>query len=53
MKKTMLALAGLAAREQAVYLYMNFGSHQDSTLLDDEEIGRVATSIATFFCRSV
>lgn len=38
-----LALAALAAREQAVYLYMNFGSHQDSTVVDDEEIGRVGT----------
>lgn len=38
-----LVLAGFAAREQAVYLYMNFGSHQDSALVADEEIGRVGT----------
>ncbi|HUU60986.1 MAG TPA: peptidoglycan DD-metalloendopeptidase family protein [Acidimicrobiia bacterium] len=38
-----LALAGLAAREQAVYLYMNFGSHRDSSVLADEEISRAGT----------
>jgi len=38
-----LALAGLAAREQAVYLYMNYGNDRDSALLDDEEIGRAGT----------
>jgi len=38
-----LALAGLAAREQAVDLYMNFGSNRDSSLLEDEEIGRAGT----------
>ena len=38
-----LALAGLAAREQAVYLYMNFGSYRDSSAMADEEISRAGT----------
>jgi hypothetical protein len=38
-----LALAALSAREQAVYLYMNFGSNQDPSLFDDVEIGRAGT----------
>jgi murein DD-endopeptidase MepM/ murein hydrolase activator NlpD len=38
-----LVLAGLAAREQAVYLYVNFGSNRDSAALADEEIGRAGT----------
>jgi len=38
-----LVLAGLAAREQAVGLYMNFGSHRDTALLSSGEIGRAGT----------
>jgi hypothetical protein len=36
-----LALAGLAAREQAVDLYMNFGANE--TGLDPEAVGRAGT----------
>lgn len=38
-----LVLAGLAAREQAVDLYMNFGSNRRSALVDDDEIGQAGT----------
>jgi murein DD-endopeptidase MepM/ murein hydrolase activator NlpD len=38
-----LVLAGLAAREQAVDLYMNFGSVRDTALMSSQDIGRAGT----------